>query len=83
MATTSALGTLLLARVAISDHAAPIEPALGNMFQYNFRRPGIRFIRSRPIILGTTISRTVRGAARRRGGAAAIYAAGCCVGCQG
>lgn len=45
-----ALGTLLLARVAV-DHAAPIGPALGSMFQ-RFGA-GIRFIRSRPIILGT------------------------------
>ncbi|RKJ99523.1 MFS transporter [Alicycliphilus denitrificans] len=45
-----ALGTLLLARVAV-DHAAPIGPALGSVFQ-RFGA-GIRFIRSRPIILGT------------------------------
>ena len=45
-----ALGALLLARVAVA-HAAPIGPALGTMW----RRfgAGIRFIRSRPIILGT------------------------------
>ena len=45
-----ALGALLLARVAVA-HAAPLAPALGTMRQ-RFGA-GIRFIGSRPIILGT------------------------------
>ncbi|WP_406622504.1 MFS transporter [Acidovorax sp. SDU_ACID1] len=45
-----ALGTLLLARVAVA-RAAPHGPAQGSIFQ-RFGA-GIRFIRSRPIVLGT------------------------------
>ncbi len=45
-----ALGALLLARVTVA-HAAPMAPTLGSMWQ-RFGA-GIRFIFSRPIILGT------------------------------